>query len=126
MRVVDTSIIVERLTASSLRNRIEPYIPTLEEWLVPTMVQFELAKWLFRTASSNPMRLAEAMTERRQIVPLTSQIAAEAARAWDQYKLATADAIIYATARTHRADLLTCDRHFEGLPDVIYLPKPPN
>lgn len=126
MRVVDTSIIIERLVASSLRNRIEPYIPPLSEWLVPTMVQFELAKWLLRTAIPNPMRLAEAMTEQRHIVSLTSQVAAEAVRAWDQHKLATADALIYATARVHGADLLTCDQHFAGLPDVIYLPKPPN
>jgi predicted nucleic acid-binding protein len=39
------------------------------------------------------------------------------------HKLATADAIVYATARLRDAELLTCDRHFEALPDVIYLPK---
>jgi hypothetical protein len=38
-------------------------------------------------------------------------------------KLATADAIIHATARMFDADLLTCDRHFEGLPRVRYVPK---
>lgn len=40
-----------------------------------------------------------------------------------RYKLATADAIIYATALTYEADLLTCDRHFENLPGACYLPK---
>jgi predicted nucleic acid-binding protein len=37
--------------------------------------------------------------------------------------LATADAIVYATALAHHADLLTCDRHFEGLPRARYVPK---
>lgn len=38
-------------------------------------------------------------------------------------KLATADAIVYATALGYGADLLTCDRHFEKLPDVRFIPK---
>ncbi|HEU0229912.1 MAG TPA: PIN domain-containing protein [Burkholderiaceae bacterium] len=33
-------------------------------------------------------------------------------------KLATADAVVYATARHLRAELLTCDAHFEKLPGV--------
>jgi predicted nucleic acid-binding protein len=37
--------------------------------------------------------------------------------------LATADAIIYATALAHDADLLTCDRHFEGLAGVRFFEK---
>ena len=36
-----------------------------------------------------------------------------------QYKLATADAIVYATARKHGAELLTCDVNFKGLPGVV-------
>jgi predicted nucleic acid-binding protein len=37
--------------------------------------------------------------------------------------LATADAIIYATARLHKASLLTCDAHFAHLPAVIFFRK---
>jgi len=39
------------------------------------------------------------------------------------YKLATADAIVYATARRTGAELRTCDLHFRGLPDVALYPK---
>jgi predicted nucleic acid-binding protein len=45
------------------------------------------------------------------------------ARLAREHKLATADAIIYATARLMDADLLTCDAHFDGLEGVVYLPK---
>lgn len=38
-------------------------------------------------------------------------------------KLATADAIVYATARNQGAELLTCDAHFKGLPDVALFAK---
>jgi predicted nucleic acid-binding protein len=37
--------------------------------------------------------------------------------------LATADAIVYATAREQDAELLTCDAHFTRLPDVVYFRK---
>ncbi|CAM5391449.1 PIN domain-containing protein [Rhodanobacter lindaniclasticus] len=40
-----------------------------------------------------------------------------------QHKLATADAIVYATALEHDADLLTCDAHFEKLPGVVFFRK---
>ena len=36
-------------------------------------------------------------------------------RAWRAHKLATADAIVFATAQVQGASLLTCDRHFQGL-----------
>lgn len=35
-----------------------------------------------------------------------------------KYRLATADAIVYATALQHGAELLTCDAHFEARVDV--------
>ena len=40
-----------------------------------------------------------------------------------KHKLSTADAIVYATAKLHGADLLTCDRHFENLPNVRFVLK---
>jgi len=46
--------------------------------------------------------------------------AAEACRV---HKLATADAIILATAYTRHATLVTCDAHFEGLPGVRLIEK---
>ena len=40
-----------------------------------------------------------------------------------QHKLATADAIVLATAQRHGAELLTCDSHFKGLPGVVLFAK---
>ncbi|MGD9921198.1 MAG: PIN domain-containing protein, partial [Pseudorhodoplanes sp.] len=40
-----------------------------------------------------------------------------------KHKLATADAVIYATALAYDAELLTCDRHFENLPGVRLVSK---
>ena len=39
------------------------------------------------------------------------------------HKLATADAVIFATAQQRGATLLTCDAHFQGLPGVTLIEK---
>ena len=57
------------------------------------------------------------------VVPLDTTIALLAADLHREHKLATADAIVYATARRMGAGLLTCDAHFEGLPNVVLFPK---
>ena len=49
----------------------------------------------------------------------STPIALMAADLHRQYKLATADAIVYATAQRHGAELLTCDEHFKGLPGAV-------
>ena len=52
-----------------------------------------------------------------------AEIALAAAEACRAHRLATADAIIFATARLRGATLLTCDAHFEGLPGVTLVGK---
>jgi predicted nucleic acid-binding protein len=56
-------------------------------------------------------------------VPLETEIALAAAEACRDHKLATADAIMFATARTKGATLLTCDTHFGCLPGVTLIKK---
>jgi len=57
------------------------------------------------------------------VAPLDTRIALLAADLHRQYKLATADAVVYATAREFGADLLTCDAHFGKLPGVVIVKK---
>ncbi|MBU2719687.1 type II toxin-antitoxin system VapC family toxin, partial [Acidithiobacillus ferridurans] len=57
------------------------------------------------------------------VVPLDTAVALLAADLHREYKLATADAIVYATARRQGATLLTCDAHFDGLPCVALFAK---
>jgi Predicted nucleic acid-binding protein, contains PIN domain len=99
-------------------------MPAQEDILVPTMVQHELRKWFLRERSEEIADEVIAFMELCVVVPLDTRLALEAAEVSRRHKLASADAIIYATAREHSAELLTCDAHFEGLEGVIYLAKP--
>jgi predicted nucleic acid-binding protein len=74
---------------------------------------------LTREAGEDKADRVIAFSETCVVADLDTATAALCAR----HKLATADAMIYATALAHEADLLTCDRHFEHLASVRFLPK---
>lgn len=123
MRVVDTSAWVEWLIGSALGKRMAAEMPVRQAWVVPTIVQLELSKWLLREAGEDHADSVIAHTQTCVVVPLDTPIALLAAELHQRYKLATADAIVYATAQAQGADLLTCDAHFEGLPGIAYFRK---
>ncbi len=123
MRLVDTSAWIEWLTGSSLGIALAAEFPDRAQWLVPTLVQLELAKWLTREVGEDKADRVIAFTETCFVADLDTATALSAAELCARHKLSTADAIIYATALAHDADLLTCDRHFENLPGVRFVPK---
>lgn len=123
MRVVDTSVWIEWLIGSSLRRKVEREIPQRSECVVPTIVQLELAKWLSREVGDDAADQMIAYTQKCVVAPLDTRTALRAAGMCRELKLATADAVVYATAAEYGADLLTCDSHFKGLPGVLYVAK---
>ena len=123
MILVDTSAWIEWLIGSPTGEKLSEHLPEQAEWLVPTMVQLELAKWLTREVGEDKADQVIAFTQVCHVVPLDTEIALAAAEACREHKLATADAIIFATARGQGATLLTCDAHFQGLPGVTLIEK---
>jgi predicted nucleic acid-binding protein len=123
MRLVDTSAWIEWLIGSQTGAALAPELPGRGDWLVPTIVQLELAKWLAREVGEDVADQVIAFTQTCVVVDLDTSVALSAADLCARYKLATADAVIYATALARGADLLTCDGHFKDLPGVHFVPK---
>lgn len=123
MKLIDTSVWIEWLVASSTGKAVEKHIPEREDWLVPAIVQLELAKWLTREAGEDKAEQVIAFTQKCVAAPLDAKLALAAAELCAKYKLATADAIIYATALEFGAELVACDEHFRGLPGVVFIEK---
>jgi predicted nucleic acid-binding protein len=121
--VVDTSAWIEWLADTALGKRLGQQLPDKPQWIVPTIVQLELSKWLVREVGEEQADQVIAYTQKCVVMPLDTVIALLAADLHREYKLATADAIVYATARRQGATLLTCDAHFEGLPGVALFAK---
>ena len=118
MRVVDTSAWIELLIASPTGKALQKHFPPQSELIVPTIVQLELAKWITRELSEDQADQMIAYSQNCVVVPLDTRIALLAAELGAKHKLATADSIVYATALSREADLLTCDAHFEGLDGI--------
>ena len=123
LRVVDTSAWIEWLADSSIGRKAGEQFPDKAHCIVPTIVQLELSNWLVRELGEDEADQVIAYTQKCVVVPLDTTIALLAADLHRARKLATADAIVYATAWHVGADLLTCDAHFEGLPKVTLIPK---
>ena len=123
MRVVDSSAWIEWLIESEIGALLVDQIPDAATCIVPTIVQLELSKWLFREKGEEAADRFIAFTMTCRVIPLDTSIALLAADCVRKFKLATADAIVYATALHHGADVLTCDAHFRDLPSVILLDK---
>ena len=123
MRVVDTSAWIEWPAGSTIRRSLASEMPERTQHIIPTIVQFELALWANREVSEDRADEIVAASTLGVVIPLTTCIAIRAAGVRRDLKLSTADAIIYATALAHDADILTCDAHFKDLPHVIYVPK---
>ena len=123
MVLVDTSAWTEWLIGSPTGDKLASHLPDQSDWLFPTMVQLELAKWLTRELGEDKADQVIAFTQVCQVIPLDTEIALAAAEACRANRLATADAVIFATARQRGATLLTCDAHFVGLPGVTLIEK---
>ena len=123
LRVVDTSAWIEWLIKSPLGRRLDRQIPEQALCIVPTIVQLELSKWLVRQIGEDEADQMIAYTQKCRVVALDTAIALLAADLRREFKLATADAIVYATARSQGADVVTCDAHFKGLPDIAFFAK---
>ena len=123
MIVLDTSMWVEMLLGSSIGGIAQGYFRDAPSIIVPTMVQYELEKWTLRENRPDKAQELAALSNRLNVAPLDTAIAMLAAHLSKDHGLHATDAIIYATAQIHDAELVTCDAHFEGLPGVRYYPK---
>ena len=121
MNLIDTCGWIEWLSNGVLSDNYQPFFEQVDSMIVPTLVQYELYKWVSRTQGVQLALESIAMTEQANVIPLSTSIALTAADFSAKYKLSFADAIIYATANFHQATVITSDDHFKGLPDVNVL-----
>ena len=80
---------------------------------------YEVYKVIRRDLSEERAVEAVSALRRATIEPVDEALALEAADISLAHGLAMADSLVYATARRHRATLVTGDEDFEGLPDTV-------
>lgn len=129
--MIDTYAWVEYLIGSEIGVKAKNYIER-GRGLTPSIVLVELRKWYLREIESG--RRSEREMQRHlafvesatEVVPLDATLALKAGetdflmkkriRNWP-----IADSVIYATALSRAAQVVTGDKHFKGLNEAIYL-----
>jgi predicted nucleic acid-binding protein len=119
--LVDSSGWIEYLAERPKADLFAPYIEGSEPLVSSAIQVYEIYKVVRRDV--NEERAIEAVSALRTttIEPLAEGLALEAADVALEYGLAMADAVIYATASRHEAELVTGDADFDGLPGVTLI-----
>ena len=123
MILVDSSGWLEFFTEGPLANAYAEHLKRPSDIVTPTVVLYEVYKLIKRQRSEQEAVAAAAQLGKTHVVALTEAIALTAADASLAYHLAMADAIVYATALTQGAKLVTSDADLGVLPGVTYLKK---
>lgn len=121
MKLVDSSGWLEFFIDGPLAGRYEAYLSDPSDIVTPTIVLYEVYKKIKRERSEELALVAAAQIQRTRMAPLTETLALTAADVSLQYRLAMADAVVYATAILHGAEMVTSDADFENLPNVTFL-----
>lgn len=125
MIVVDSSGWVEFFTDGPLADEYASRLRKLSTVITPVIVIYEVYKRLKRELSEDDGVVAVSAMQQTQVVAIDQEIALTAADLSLEHGLAMADAMVLATARKFRAELVTSDGDFERLDGVTYLPKKP-
>jgi len=118
--VVDSSAWIEFLADGPKAAQLARYFEQEEHLLVPAIVVYEVYKKLLREQGNTAAERFLSQALRLAMVDLDPGMAVAAAHTSLEHGLAMADAIVYAIARTHQAQLVTMDKHFRQLPGVTH------
>jgi predicted nucleic acid-binding protein len=125
LRIVDSVGWIAYLTDAPLADEYEKYVASPDDLVTPAVVLYEVYKHAVLSSGEHGGRLALAAMVKTQVIPLSGGLAVSAAQVSVRHKLPLADSVIYATALATGATIVTSDAHFEGLPQVEFIPRHP-
>ncbi len=123
MNVPDSSAWIEYFREGGFASIFAPILEDLDRLIVPSIVIYEVHKFMLLTFGEEGALKARSMMLRGKVILLDPSLALDASRLSIKHKLPMADAIIYATTLAHAAEAWTTDSHFKGLPNVRYFEK---
>ena len=123
MILVDSSGWIEFFTGGPNADRYAAYLGRSAELVTPTVVLYEIYKVIKRGRTEEEALLAVAQIQKTRVVALSESLALAAADASLEHGLAMADAIVFVTAQSEEAELVTSDGDLKGLEGVTYIAK---
>jgi predicted nucleic acid-binding protein len=123
VNVVDSSGWIEYFINSANASSFASPIRDTDNLIVPTICLYEVFKRVLLVLGDDKALKTIGQISLGTVVNLDRDIAMRAAQISLNMKLAMADSIILATARTYNATLWTQDEHFKDLEGVRYIEK---
>ena len=121
--MLDSSVWIEHLAAGTLAERCTPYLAAERDVVTPVQVLYEVYRWTLRHVGEQAAMEVVGHMEATEFAPADVTTAVIAVQLSAEHGLAAADAMIYATARLRRCELVTADADFRGLPGVTLLER---
>lgn len=121
MNVIDSSCWVAYFAGHPVSSSVEKYVKNMREVIVPSLVIYEVYRHLSKKISPSQALFYVTQLEKGTVVPLDGDLAITAAEVGLEHRLATADAIIYATALSRKGRVITLDNDFRSVPDCVVL-----
>ena len=118
--VIDSSGWIEYMGNGPKASTFATYLESQAILLLPSVVVYEVHKKLYREQGKGLADefVSHAFAAGDRLIPLTLSLSIWASKISLEDRLPMADAIIYATAFHHNAQLITSDNHFSNLPGV--------
>lgn len=123
MKLADTCVWIEALADTPTGAQYKALLRDKNNLLVSTLVVFELRKWALRTLNESAADQVMVLVLDATVVAPDASISLHAAELAVLHRLHAFDALIYATALSQNATLVSCDAHFRDLPQVEYFAK---
>lgn len=117
--LLDSWAWIEYFKGSKAGLKVKEYVEGQHEVLISTINIAEVCCFLLR--EKQDVVFAEFMQQRSFVVPLTSDLAFEAAELKVKHKMGLSDAIVLATGMEYGATIVTGDEDFKGMKNVILL-----
>lgn len=121
--VVDSSGWIEYFAEEENADFFTRSIRDTDNLLVPSICIYEVFKRILREKGEDGALQAVGVMAYGREIELGRKTAIEAAQISHELKLAMADSVILAVARTHGAILWTQDEHFKNIQGVKYIEK---
>ncbi|MDA4122816.1 MAG: type II toxin-antitoxin system VapC family toxin [Thaumarchaeota archaeon] len=122
--LIDSWVWIEYWKGGDLGEEAARYVEGDEEAIVSTIniaeVYFWVSRYYNQRTADEKLRTIE---KRAHVIPLEKDVATEAARIRLKEKLALADSLVLATARSATAKVVTGDSDLKHIRDVIFLEK---
>ena len=121
MILIDSCGWIEFLVDGTKAREYEQYFQDNEGVVTPSIVIYEVYKKVLRERGKDAAVVVASLMNNTRVIGLSENLSIFAAELSIEHSLPMADAIVYATAKASECQVVTSDKHFANLNDVIFI-----